>query len=102
MSSRPLSKLDKNVLTRSKSSQNELDQGGPGDLAHHHHSCHWATSVNCAPEALLLVQVNILKTIYLKQCESLNRSRGPLGDCGDEFVTYNHSSQVDKTIFKTE
>ena len=25
---------------------------------------------------------------------SWDRSRGPLGDCGDEFVTYNHSSQV--------
>ena len=38
--------------------------------------------------------------LFLKQiaatCDSWLRSRGPLGDCGDEFVTYNHSSQVNE------
>ena len=40
--------------------------------------------------------------LFLKQiaatCDSWLRSRGPLGDCGDEFVTYNHSSQVNEKM----
>ena len=89
---------DQCLRRTSSSNQNELDSDGPGGLlaAGHDAPCQGKPKVvqGHPAEALLLVQVetflNQIATYYL----SWHRSRGPLGDCGDEFVTYNHSSQV--------